>query len=154
MLYAVGKPVYHKFSEEQYGAWLRDPSPRNDLVGERYWCTKENDTVHLYEYANKVAYRNNANTKTYRLERPFRVSVMAVNQFFRDILHHLAKVEGKKMSSDAQFLNWKFFLFKNNFLNFSLDWTLINFHSNRTKLFLRLCQKNCKLDNCRSIWCS
>lgn len=74
-LYAIGKPVFHKFSEEYYGSALKDPVPRNDVFAEKYWCTKQNDSYRLYEYANKAAYRNNAHTKTYRLEHPFRVSL-------------------------------------------------------------------------------
>lgn len=72
-LYAVGKPVFHKFTPEAYGAWLRDPSPRNAAAGERYWVTKENDTYHLFEYPNKGAYRTNVHSKSYRLEHPFKV---------------------------------------------------------------------------------
>ncbi|XP_059613225.1 uncharacterized protein LOC132259559 [Phlebotomus argentipes] len=71
VLYAVGKPVYHKFTEQNYGAWLKDPTPKNDAVGEKIWATKENDSFRLYEYANKAVYRNNVPTKSYRLERPF-----------------------------------------------------------------------------------
>uniref|UniRef100_A0A1B0CMG6 Uncharacterized protein n=1 Tax=Lutzomyia longipalpis TaxID=7200 RepID=A0A1B0CMG6_LUTLO len=71
VLYAVGKPVYHKFTEQNYGAWLKDPTPKNDAVGEKIWATKENDSFRLYEYANKAVYRNNIPTKSYRLERPF-----------------------------------------------------------------------------------
>lgn len=77
-LYAIGKPVFHKFVEEHYGSALKDPMPRNDVFAEKYWCTKQNDSYRLYEYANKAAYRNNAHTKTYRLEHPFRVSAFFV----------------------------------------------------------------------------
>ena len=72
MLYAVGKPVYHKFTEQNYGAWLKDPAPKNDIVAEKIWSTRENDSNRLYEYSNKISYRNNIAGKTYRIEPPFR----------------------------------------------------------------------------------
>ncbi|XP_029726008.1 uncharacterized protein LOC109409677 [Aedes albopictus] len=72
VLYAVGKPVYHKYTDQIYGAWLKDPAPRNDAVEKKIWATRENDTMRLYEFANKTTYRNNVSTKTYRLDKPFR----------------------------------------------------------------------------------
>ncbi|XP_049541678.1 uncharacterized protein LOC125954974 [Anopheles darlingi] len=72
VLYAVGKPVYHKYTEQMYGAWLKDPAARNDALEKKVWATRENDTNRLFEFANKTTYRNNVATKTYRLERPFR----------------------------------------------------------------------------------
>jgi Olfactomedin-like domain len=74
VLYAVGKPVFFKSAEQNYGAWLRDPTARNDIVAERIWMTKENDGFQLFEYANKVAYRQNLPSKVYRMQFPFKVS--------------------------------------------------------------------------------
>lgn len=81
LLYAVGKPVYHKFTDQNYGAWMRDPSPRQDMYmmmmktdnSDKIWVTKENDTRTLYEYSNKVAFRTNNHTKKYTLAFPFKV---------------------------------------------------------------------------------
>lgn len=75
VLYAVGKPVYFKSTEQNYGAWLRDPLARNDITAERIWMTKENDGFQLFEYANKAAYRNNLASKVYRMQFPFKVTV-------------------------------------------------------------------------------
>ncbi|KFB48539.1 AGAP005849-PA-like protein [Anopheles sinensis] len=72
VLYAVGKPVYHKYTEQSYGAWLKDPAARSEVMEGKVWATRENDTNRLYEFVNKTTYRNNVATKTYRLERPFR----------------------------------------------------------------------------------
>lgn len=74
VLYAVGKPVYHKYTDQNYGAWLKDSAPRNDAIEKKIWATRENDTSRLFEFANKTTYRNNVATKTYRLDKPFRVS--------------------------------------------------------------------------------
>uniref|UniRef100_A0A8D8NCV2 Collagen alpha-2(IV) chain n=1 Tax=Culex pipiens TaxID=7175 RepID=A0A8D8NCV2_CULPI len=72
VLYAVGKPVYHKYTDQNYGAWLKDSAPRNDAIEKKIWATRENDTSRLFEFANKTTYRNNVATKTYRLDKPFR----------------------------------------------------------------------------------
>lgn len=79
VLYAVGKPVYHKFTDQTYGSWLKDPLPKNEDVGERIWTTNESDTLHIYEYANKAKYRNNL-PRLHKLKPPgFRVSVCMKN---------------------------------------------------------------------------
>ncbi|XP_058836869.1 uncharacterized protein LOC131693231 [Topomyia yanbarensis] len=72
VLYAVGKPVYHKYTDQNYGAWLKDAASRNDAIEKKIWATRENDTSRLFEFANKTTYRNNVATKTYRLDKPFR----------------------------------------------------------------------------------
>lgn len=77
VLYAVGKPVFFKSADQNYGAWLRDPMARNDIVAERIWLTKENDGFQLFEYANKAAYRNNLASKVYRMQFPFKVGLVA-----------------------------------------------------------------------------
>lgn len=80
VLYAVGKPVYHKFTDQTYGSWLKDPLPKNDDIGERIWTTNESDTLHVYEYANKAKYRNNT-PRLHKLKPPgFRVSGFFKNQ--------------------------------------------------------------------------
>lgn len=82
VLYAVGKPVYHKFTDQTYGSWLKDPLPKNDDVGERIWTTNESDTLHVYEYANKAKYRNNT-PRLHKLKPPgFRVSFGVINKIF------------------------------------------------------------------------
>lgn len=73
VLYAVGKPVYHKFTDLNYGAWLKDSSPKNDVFAEKIWATNETYNI-LYEYANKADYRNNNTLKTYRIDGGFMVS--------------------------------------------------------------------------------
>lgn len=73
VLYAVGKPVYFKSTEQNYGAWLRDALAKSDNIAERIWMTKENDGFQLFEYANKAAYRNNLASKVFRMQFPFKV---------------------------------------------------------------------------------
>lgn len=68
----MGKPVYNKFTDMSYGAWLKDPNPRNDDYAEKIWSTSETDPYHVFEYASKAVYRN-GNPRTINLRNPFRV---------------------------------------------------------------------------------
>lgn len=52
---------------------MRDPHPKNDVMGDKYWVTKEEDNNHLYEFANKVQYRKNTPSRNYTLNSPFMV---------------------------------------------------------------------------------
>lgn len=72
-LYAVGKPVYNKFTDEAYGAWLRDPKPRDDKPDEKIWATKESNSTVLYEYANRSDYRIDKTIRTHNLKIAFTV---------------------------------------------------------------------------------
>lgn len=65
VLYAVGKPVFHKMTDMAYGAWLKDPQPSNDAYGERVWTTNSSDVSQVLEYTNKTNYRNNIKPKTH-----------------------------------------------------------------------------------------
>lgn len=73
-LYAVGKPVFFKSSDQNYGAWMRDPLARNDSIAEKIYMTKENDGFQLLEYANKGAFRNNIPSRIYNMQFPFQVN--------------------------------------------------------------------------------
>lgn len=75
-LYAVGKAMYHRLSNQTYGAWLRDPSPHSDADLDKVWTTQEGEAEAylLYEFPNKVAYANNTGAKLIKLEHPFRVT--------------------------------------------------------------------------------
>lgn len=70
ILYAVGKPVYHKVVEQLYGSWLKDAATDNDKI----WSTEENKTDFLFEYPNKGSFRKDDDKKrTIRLEIPWKV---------------------------------------------------------------------------------
>lgn len=73
VLYAVGKPVYHRYTDALYGAWMRDPQPRTDIGGDKFWVTKDGDPYHLYEYANKTMFRKDIATRNYTLQPAFKV---------------------------------------------------------------------------------
>ncbi|KAK7083078.1 Olfactomedin-like domain protein [Halocaridina rubra] len=71
LLSAVGKPVYHRHTDSEYGSWMRDPHPKDPLLEPKYWTTNMSDPYHLYEFADKNRYRKNQPTKNYTLPRPF-----------------------------------------------------------------------------------
>ncbi|XP_073844679.1 uncharacterized protein isoform X2 [Musca autumnalis] len=56
ILYAVGKPVFHKSVSEQHGSWLKDPAAK-DIDREKTFVTHEKENNKLYEFTSKKAYR-------------------------------------------------------------------------------------------------
>lgn len=71
MLAAVGKPVYHRYTDNDYGSWMRDPHPADPERESRFWTTNPDDSNHLYEFADKNRYRKNQPSKNYTLEHQF-----------------------------------------------------------------------------------
>ncbi|GLH12823.1 Lachesin [Gryllus bimaculatus] len=71
-LYAVGKPVYHRYTDAVYGSWMRDPLPRPEHNAEKFWVTNESDPYHLYEFDNKSSYRKDNATRRYKLDKAFK----------------------------------------------------------------------------------
>lgn len=59
VLYAVGKPVYHKSTNVTYGSWLKDAHPPNKEFGEKIWTTYETHHNIIFEFADKTSFRNN-----------------------------------------------------------------------------------------------
>ncbi|KAJ8963128.1 hypothetical protein NQ318_018593, partial [Aromia moschata] len=72
VLYAVGKPVYHRYTDHTYGSWMRDPaSSPTGKEHEKYWVTHENKSNVLYEYDNKTMFRRDIFSRSYNLDHPF-----------------------------------------------------------------------------------
>ncbi|KAJ8924524.1 hypothetical protein NQ315_007322 [Exocentrus adspersus] len=72
VLYAVGKPVYHRYTDHTYGSWMRDPaSTPTEKEHEKFWVTHENKSNVLYEYDNKTMFRRDTPNKEYHLDHPF-----------------------------------------------------------------------------------
>lgn len=76
VLYAVGKPVYHKSNDGMlFGAWMKDPQASSVTNDDKVWVTKDTDSKSLFEYKNKDDYRKNTQDyKQYTLPKPFHVS--------------------------------------------------------------------------------
>ncbi|XP_076030861.1 uncharacterized protein LOC143019045 [Oratosquilla oratoria] len=70
-LSAVGKPVYHRHTDSDFGSWMRDPHPRDKVDNSKFWTTLPTDTYHLFEFSDKDMYRKDRPTKNYTLELPF-----------------------------------------------------------------------------------
>ncbi|XP_023027680.2 uncharacterized protein isoform X1 [Leptinotarsa decemlineata] len=89
VLYAVGKPVYHRYTEHVYGCWMRDSNPPNEKEEQKYWVTKESEPTILYEYDNKTMYRRDMPTKEYNLDHPFggNTHVIYNGSFFYNVLN-------------------------------------------------------------------
>ncbi|XP_048523151.1 uncharacterized protein LOC109545109 isoform X2 [Dendroctonus ponderosae] len=69
VLYAVGKPVFNRFSDFTYGCWMTDAHPESRPG--YFWVTNETSSNELIEYKNKSAYRQNIPSNVYRLDHPF-----------------------------------------------------------------------------------
>ncbi|XP_034835298.1 uncharacterized protein [Maniola hyperantus] len=69
-LYAIGKPVYHRYKEELFGAWLRD-SNATDSQKEKLWTTQENDVERLREYRSKASFKSDQVDEFHKLQKPF-----------------------------------------------------------------------------------
>ncbi|CAG9858094.1 unnamed protein product [Phyllotreta striolata] len=71
VLYAVGKPVYLRYTDDTFGAWMRDSNPTSDKDEQKYWVTTESEPHILYEFANKTMFRSKIHTHIYNVSHPF-----------------------------------------------------------------------------------
>ncbi|XP_065167503.1 uncharacterized protein [Atheta coriaria] len=69
LLYAVGKPVYIRYSNQSVGCWMRDPL---EMTGDRYYTTKEDDAYRLFQFDNKTLFRKDTPSREYKLIYPFK----------------------------------------------------------------------------------
>lgn len=76
VLVAIGKPVYHRFTNSSHGNWMRDSLPRTMTDGDKYWATKFNETYVLYEYINKTTFKKDTSARNYTL--PFALKVIKI----------------------------------------------------------------------------
>lgn len=80
MLHAVGKPVYHRYTNMTYGSWMRDAQPLTEADSQKFWFTNESDENHLYEYVNKTLFRAGTPSATYKLQYPFKVTADKISK--------------------------------------------------------------------------
>ncbi|CAH2042062.1 unnamed protein product, partial [Iphiclides podalirius] len=69
-LYAIGKPVYHRYKDELFGAWLRD-SNATESQREKLWTTQESDVERLREYRTKASFKADHVDEYHKLQKPF-----------------------------------------------------------------------------------
>lgn len=75
VLSAIGKPVFHRFTDSLYGNWMRDAQPRTPADGDKYWATKFNQSYLLYEYTNKTTFKKDTPVRNYTLPFALKVSI-------------------------------------------------------------------------------
>ncbi|KAK3865142.1 hypothetical protein Pcinc_029231 [Petrolisthes cinctipes] len=68
LITAVGKPVFHRHTNNNYGSWMRDTNNETDP---HHWTIDPNHTDILKEFANENDFRNNGRSITYQLPTPF-----------------------------------------------------------------------------------
>ena len=88
MLVAIGKPVYHRFTNTSHGNWMRDSLPRTSIDGDKYWATKYNETYVLYEYTNKTTFKKDIALRNYTLPFALKVKIDNIFSFFSSLKLH------------------------------------------------------------------
>uniref|UniRef100_A0A6A7FZ98 Colmedin n=1 Tax=Hirondellea gigas TaxID=1518452 RepID=A0A6A7FZ98_9CRUS len=70
-LSTIGKPVLNRNTNNDYGSWLRDPLARNRFYALKYYTTKPEQPMLLFEYTSKELYRKDTPTKNHTLPYAF-----------------------------------------------------------------------------------
>lgn len=86
-VYAIGKPVYHRYSNDTYGCWMRDAYNSGEGADEKIWVTRENIFNQLYEFYNKTSFKEDRPSSTYNLDIPF--TVRNQNIYFTLVNHFM-----------------------------------------------------------------
>ncbi|EFA07484.2 uncharacterized protein LOC659930 [Tribolium castaneum] len=99
VLYAVGKPVYHRYSDHNNGCWMRDSNPLVEKDAEKFWVTQEDDPSHLFQFDNKTMFRRNAPSRTYVLSYPFQGNAHVI---YNGSFYYNAKASNKIIKFNLQ----------------------------------------------------
>jgi len=59
--------------DDHYGSWMHDASSSNDIMPDRLWVTRHNETSYIYEYKSKEYFKNNTVSSQIKLPHPFQV---------------------------------------------------------------------------------
>ena len=73
--------------DDHYGSWMHDAS--NDIMPDRLWVTRHNDTSYIYEYKSKEDFKNNTALNEIKLPHPFQVGDLRItdNEILLIIVH-------------------------------------------------------------------
>lgn len=71
ILNQVGKPVYYRDADVDWGSWMQDSFPTTAHDAMKYWMTRENDTNILYEFSSRDRFRHKNVSRTYNLPFEF-----------------------------------------------------------------------------------
>ncbi|XP_011196269.1 uncharacterized protein LOC105221198 [Zeugodacus cucurbitae] len=154
LLYAVGKPVFHKSVNEIYGCWLRDPVSSADIDHEKTYVTEENDTHNLYEYPTKLKYRMNwSPRRKYNIPEGFQGNAHVVyngsfyyNQFNTDLVVKLDLATMKKIITPLPYAGTavgnRLYSTDHNYMDFNVDevglWVIYSTYDSNNTLVAKL----------------
>ncbi|XP_067631434.1 uncharacterized protein [Eurosta solidaginis] len=161
LLYAVGKPVFHKSVNEMYGCWLRDPAASADIDHEKTYVTEENDTHNLYEYPTKLKYRMNwSPRRKYNIPEGFQGNAHVVyngsfyyNQFNSDLVVKLELATLKKISTPMPYAGTavgnRLYSTDHNYMDFNVDelglWVIYSTYDSNNTLVGKLDSETLKM---------
>uniref|UniRef100_A0A0K8VYM4 Collagen alpha-1(XI) chain n=2 Tax=Bactrocera latifrons TaxID=174628 RepID=A0A0K8VYM4_BACLA len=154
LLYAVGKPVFHKAVNEIYGCWLKDPVSSADVDHEKTYVTEENDTHNLYEYPTKLKYRMNwSPRRKYNIPEGFQGNAHVVyngsfyyNQLNTDLVVKLDLATMKKIITPLPYAGTavgnRLYSTDHNYMDFNVDevglWVIYSTYDSNNTLVAKL----------------
>ncbi|KAL5289280.1 OLFML2B family protein [Megaselia abdita] len=135
LLYAVGKPVFHKVNENEVygGSWMKDAAAK-PMDKEKIYATRENNTRNLYEFSNKSEFRNKMiSARFYDIPGGFMGNAHVVyngsfyyNQERSDAIVKMDLLTGKKIAMlnlpySGYFVGNKLYNTSFNYVDFNVD---------------------------------
>uniref|UniRef100_A0A1A9X4X1 Olfactomedin-like domain-containing protein n=1 Tax=Glossina brevipalpis TaxID=37001 RepID=A0A1A9X4X1_9MUSC len=160
LLYAVGKPVFHKFVDENYGSWLKDAAAA-ELEREKTFVTNEKDNYNLYEFTSKIQYRmNDVPRKKYEVTEGFQGNAHVVyngsfyyNQYNSDLVVKLDLITMKKITTQLPYAGVatgnKLYSTDYNYMDFNVDevglWVIYSTYDSNNTLVAKLDAENLRI---------
>ena len=92
--------------DDHYGSWMHDAF--NDIMPDRFWVTRHNDTFYIYEYKSKEDFKNNTALKK-KLPYAFQVGNLRITNKEMPLIIHGRNDFAEKFKNLARFR------FENNF---------------------------------------
>ncbi|XP_053964726.1 uncharacterized protein LOC128867494 [Anastrepha ludens] len=161
LLYAVGKPVFHKSVNEMYGSWLRDSSAAADIDHEKTYVTEESDTHNLYEYPTKSKYRLNwTPRRKYNIPEGFQGNAHVVyngsfyyNQYNSDLVVKLDLATLEKINTSLPYAGIaagnRLYSTDHNYMDFNVDevglWVIYSTYDSNNTLVAKLDAETLKM---------
>lgn len=68
--------------DDHYGSWMHDASSNNDIIPDKLWVTRHNETSYIYEYKSKEYFKNNSVANQIKLPQPFQVGNLRITDIY------------------------------------------------------------------------
>ncbi len=81
MIEEVGKPVFHRYTQDLYGSWMVDASPPEGEGDEKLWVVRSEQKAILYQFNNRSQFRHDLHARSYRLPFPCTVRGKKAQEF-------------------------------------------------------------------------